>query len=43
MYSLEDAKVRAKKVRAILKDLGRDVTHANAIEFIARRSIGCMM
>lgn len=37
MYSHDDAKARAKKVRAILKDLGHDISHATALEVIARQ------
>ncbi|MFK7856248.1 MAG: glyoxalase superfamily protein [Granulosicoccus sp.] len=37
MYSHDDAKSRAKKVRTILKELGHDISHATALEVIARQ------
>jgi len=38
MYSRDDAKMRAKKVRTILHELGYDISQANALEVIARQS-----
>ncbi|MFK8079555.1 MAG: glyoxalase superfamily protein [Granulosicoccus sp.] len=35
MYSRDDAKVRATKLRTILKNLGHDINHAHALEVIA--------
>lgn len=36
MYSRDDAKTRAIKLRTILKGLGHDITHAKALETIAQ-------
>jgi len=36
MYSREDAKLRAKKLRTILHQLGHEVTHATSLEVIAQ-------
>ena len=38
MYSHDDAKARAKKVRTILNNLGHDISHATALEVIARQA-----
>jgi len=37
MYSHDDAKVRARKVRSVLKELGHDISHATALELVARQ------
>ena len=38
MYTRDEAKLRATKLRAILKDQGTDITHSNALEVIAQQS-----
>lgn len=38
MYSRDQAKTRAQKLRAILKDLGHDISHAHALETIAKQN-----
>jgi hypothetical protein len=37
MHSRADAKARATKLRAILQDFGHTISHANALEIIARQ------